>query len=64
VKSGIWRELLVVALTGWGQQGDRRRTLQHGFDYPLLKPAELDALTALLAAVPCASGGPGPHRAA
>jgi CheY-like chemotaxis protein len=47
-----WRELLVVALTGWGQRGDRRRTLQHGFDYHLLKPAELDALTALLAAAP------------
>jgi CheY-like chemotaxis protein len=45
-----WQDLLVVALTGWAQQGDRRRTLQHGFDYHLVKPAECDALTAVLAA--------------
>jgi CheY-like chemotaxis protein len=54
-----WRELLVVALTGWGQRSDRRRTLQHGFDYHLLKPAELDALTALLAAAPRPSADAG-----
>lgn len=45
-----WGGLLLVALTGWGQQGDRRRTRQLGFDYHLVKPADTDALTALLAA--------------
>jgi CheY-like chemotaxis protein len=63
-----WQDLLVVALSGWGQQGDRRRTLQHGFDYHLVKPAERDALTAVLAAaapdaIDDAGGARGPHPA-
>jgi PAS domain S-box-containing protein len=38
-----------VALTGWGQENDRRRTLEAGFDYHLVKPVELRAIQELLA---------------
>jgi len=38
---------LLVALTGWGQESDRRRALQAGFDDHLVKPASIDALEGL-----------------
>ena len=41
--------LTLVALTGWGQEGDRRRALEAGFDYHLTKPVDPDALNDLLA---------------
>jgi two-component system CheB/CheR fusion protein len=40
--------LPVVALTGWGQQQDRQRTLAAGFDRHLVKPADPTALQAVL----------------
>ena len=51
----IGRKLTLVALTGWGQEEDRNRTRQAGFDAHLTKPAPLDALQALLLA--CAVKG-------
>ena len=39
----------VVALTGWGQDEDRRRSLQAGFDHHLVKPMDPEALDRLLA---------------
>lgn len=41
----------IVALTGWGQDEDRRRSAEAGFDHHLVKPAELDALQDLLASL-------------
>jgi CheY-like chemotaxis protein len=41
-------DMLLVALTGWGQDGDRLRTQQAGFDHHLVKPADPDALRRLL----------------
>lgn len=32
----------VVALTGWGQEDDRRKTAEAGFDHHLVKPVHLD----------------------
>ena len=40
----------VVALTGWGQQQDRQRTQAAGFDRHLVKPADPQALQAVLEA--------------
>ena len=37
-------ELLLIALTGYGQEDDRRRTEQAGFDHHLVKPADPQAL--------------------
>jgi CheY-like chemotaxis protein len=42
---------LVVALTGWGQEEDRRTARAAGFDHHLVKPANIEALQALLATV-------------
>ncbi len=39
----------LVALTGWGQPEDRRRSAEAGFDRHLVKPIELDQLFALFA---------------
>jgi PAS domain S-box-containing protein len=38
----------VIALTGWGQEEDRIRTMDAGFDGHLVKPVELGALQELL----------------
>jgi signal transduction histidine kinase/ActR/RegA family two-component response regulator len=42
------RGLLLVALTGWGHEQDRRAALQAGFDQHLTKPVDPSALFALL----------------
>lgn len=42
------KSLTLVALTGWGQAEDRRRTREAGFDHHLVKPADANALQALL----------------
>ena len=42
----------LAALTGWGQQEDRRRTAEAGFDHHLVKPVEPAALEGLLAGLP------------
>ncbi len=38
----------LIALTGWGQEGDRRRALEAGFDYHLTKPVDPAVLNELL----------------
>lgn len=39
----------LVALTGWGQEDDRRRSAEAGFDRHLVKPLQPDVLASLLA---------------
>ena len=39
----------LVAVTGWGQDEDRRRAMDAGFDHHLVKPAEIEAIEAILA---------------
>ena len=39
----------LVALTGWGQEEDRRRSEEAGFDGHMIKPVDFAALTKLLA---------------
>ena len=43
--------VLLVAVTGWGQEEDRRRSQEAGFDYHLTKPADPEALQRLLGEV-------------
>lgn len=42
-------DVTVVALSGWGQNRDKRRTAKAGFDAHLTKPADFAAVTHLLA---------------
>ncbi|MCX5541316.1 response regulator [Paraburkholderia sp. CNPSo 3076] len=46
-----WRDLRLVALTGWAQAGDALRSAQAGFDRHLVNPIGLDQLTAALTLV-------------
>ena len=43
-----WRGLMLVAMTGWGQDEDRRKSQQAGFDHHLIKPVDVRALEAFL----------------
>jgi len=40
----VGHEMRVAALTGWGQDDDRRRTREAGFDEHFVKPVNFDAL--------------------
>jgi CheY-like chemotaxis protein len=42
------KRVVLVAMTGWGQEEDRRRSRQAGFDSHLVKPAELKELEQVL----------------
>ena len=44
-----FEQVLLVALTGYGQEDDRRRALQAGFDDHLTKPVRCASLEKLLA---------------
>jgi CheY-like chemotaxis protein/two-component sensor histidine kinase len=41
-------DTILVALTGWGQDEDRRRSQEAGFNFHIVKPVELAALEKLL----------------
>jgi PAS domain S-box-containing protein len=41
-------EMCLIALTGWGQDSDRQRAVDAGFDHHLTKPVDTVALEALL----------------
>jgi CheY-like chemotaxis protein len=43
------KDVVLVALTGWGQDEDRRRSHEAGFDFHLVKPVDPAALEKLLA---------------
>jgi signal transduction histidine kinase len=45
------RDMVLIALTGWGQESDRRRSHEAGFDNHLTKPVDPDVLDALLARI-------------
>ena len=45
IRSQPWgREMALVALTGWGQPKDRKRTVEAGFDAHLVKPVDQNTL--------------------
>ena len=47
-QSGFGRSMLLVAITGWGQDTDKVRAVEAGFDHHFTKPIEPDWITALL----------------
>jgi CheY-like chemotaxis protein len=49
VRQRLWGDqVTLIAITGWGQAEDRRRSLEAGFNYHLTKPIEFEALRVLL----------------
>ena len=45
IRSQPWgRDMALVALTGWGQPKDRKRTVEAGFDAHLVKPVDQNTL--------------------
>jgi CheY-like chemotaxis protein len=52
IRSQPWgRDMVLVALTGWGQESDRRRSHEAGFNSHLTKPVDPEVLDELLARV-------------
>lgn len=50
IRTQPWgREIVLIALTGWGQEEDRRRTREAGFDLHLVKPVDSADLLKVLA---------------
>ena len=45
-----YSRILLIALTGWGQEHDQRRSRAAGFDHHLVKPPDIDRLRELLTA--------------
>src|SRR5262249_35277876 len=55
IREQSWgKGIVLVALTGWGQEEDRRLSQEAGFDHHLVKPVDPDVLSDLLTAT---SGG-------
>jgi CheY-like chemotaxis protein/two-component sensor histidine kinase len=52
VREQPWgKDIIVIALTGWGQEDDRRKSEEAGFDGHLVKPVDYDKLLELLASL-------------
>jgi signal transduction histidine kinase len=53
IRAQEWgKRVTLLAVTGWGQDGDRRRSREAGFDLHLVKPLDVEQLTELLARLP------------
>jgi PAS domain S-box-containing protein len=49
VREQPWgKSIVIIALTGWGQEDDRRKSHEAGFNGHLVKPVDYDQLLALL----------------
>jgi DNA-binding response OmpR family regulator len=42
--------MIIIALTGWGQEADREKSRAAGFDHHLVKPVDFPELLALVTA--------------
>ncbi|MDR5770050.1 hypothetical protein QCE58_33270 [Caballeronia sp. LZ028] len=45
------KDVKLIALTGWGQDEDRKRTESAGFDHHIVKPVDFALLQKLLASI-------------
>ena len=48
--------MVLIALTGWGQDEDRRRTREAGFDHHMVKPVDPTQLIRILAELQAVRG--------
>jgi CheY-like chemotaxis protein len=55
IRQQPWGQAMVlIAVTGWGQEADRHRSQEAGFDHHLVKPVDPTELLRLLAVLPSA----------
>jgi len=47
----VLRDIVLVAITGYGQESDRQHSQEAGFDHHLVKPADFEKVRQILAAV-------------
>ncbi len=47
-RNSTTRDTLLIALTGYGNQTDRKKALEAGFDQHIVKPADLETLRSAL----------------
>jgi CheY-like chemotaxis protein len=53
IREQSWgKQIVLAALTGWGQEEDKLRTREVGFDYHFVKPVDAEVLRRLLAELP------------
>jgi signal transduction histidine kinase/CheY-like chemotaxis protein len=55
-EQGRGERMVLIALTGWGQDEDRQRSTAAGFDFHLVKPVDFAALEQLLASLEVPAG--------
>jgi DNA-binding response OmpR family regulator len=48
IRSVRGREVLIIAITGWGQEDDRQRARDAGFDHHFTKPVDFDVLLTII----------------
>jgi PAS domain S-box-containing protein len=57
IRARPWaKRVVLIAVTGWGQEEDRRRSREAGFDHHLVKPVDPQELLKLLTGVKPGSG--------
>ncbi|MGQ0523753.1 MAG: PAS domain S-box protein [Betaproteobacteria bacterium] len=65
VRQEPWgQDMVLIALTGWGQDADRLRTRQAGFDGHLVKPVDSDTLGTTIAELAARRAGKEQHGSA
>jgi two-component system CheB/CheR fusion protein len=56
IRAQEWgKQVTLLAVTGWGQDADRQRSREAGFDMHLVKPVDVEKLRDLLARLPSGS---------
>jgi CheY-like chemotaxis protein len=57
IREQVWgKAVVLIAMTGWGQEEDRRRSHEAGFDRHLVKPVDPATVMRMLADLQCAKG--------
>ena len=50
IRAKAWgKQFVLIAVTGWGQEADVRRSKEAGFDHHLVKPLDISVLSNILA---------------
>jgi len=53
IRKEAWgKDMVLIALTGWGEEDDKRRTIEAGFDHHLVKPVEPSILEKIFSDLP------------